>query len=83
MNPIIKWIKVNVFIVIFSAIIVAAPIGMWFVGSSPVSRSSIRWGGSGFGTSSSGGSALGGSAASVVARTRNLCCVPRAMDWRT
>ncbi len=34
MNPVIKWIKLNIFIVIFSAIIVAAPIGMWFVGGS-------------------------------------------------
>ena len=34
MNPVIKWIKLNIFIVIFSAIIVAAPVGMWFVGGS-------------------------------------------------
>ncbi|MCH8825131.1 MAG: hypothetical protein IH984_16675 [Planctomycetes bacterium] len=34
MNPVIKWIKLNIFIVVFSAIIVAAPIGMWFVGGS-------------------------------------------------
>lgn len=34
MNPVVKWIKANIFIVIFSAIIVAAPIGMWFVGGS-------------------------------------------------
>lgn len=34
MNPVLKWIKANVFIVIFIAIIIAAPIGMWFVGAS-------------------------------------------------